>query len=53
MCVFNKHDEYGMQCTIAVHVDDLMITSADGKMIESVSAGLIKRYELRGKMVLL
>ena len=44
ICVFNKHDEYGVQCTIAVHVDDLMITSAKGQMIESVSAGLIKRY---------
>ena len=44
MCVFNKYDEYGVQCTIAVHVDDLMITSANGEMIESVSAGLIKRY---------
>ena len=44
MCVFNKHDEYRVQCTIAVHVDDQMITSANGKMIESVSAGLIKRY---------
>ena len=44
MCVFNRHDEYGVQCTIAVHVDDLMITSANGEMIESVSADLIKRY---------
>ena len=44
MCVFNKHDEYGVQCTIALHVDDLMITSANGKMIESVLAGMIKRY---------
>ena len=44
MCVFNKHDEYGVQCTIAVHVDDLMITSANGQMIESMSDGLIKRY---------
>ena len=25
MCVFTKHDEYGVQCTIAVHIDDLMI----------------------------
>ena len=27
-----------------MHVDDLMITIANGKMIESVSAGLIKMY---------
>ena len=44
MCVFNTHDEHGVQCTIAVHVDDLMITSTNIAMIESVSTGLIKRY---------
>jgi hypothetical protein len=44
MCVFNKHDMYGVQCTIAVHVDDLMVTSINSGMIESVANGLIKRY---------
>ena len=44
MCVFNKSDEYGVQCTIAVHVDDLMITSVNGAMIEAVATGLIERY---------
>ena len=43
-CVFNKRDERNVQCTIAVHVDDLMITSASSAMIESVANGLIKRY---------
>ena len=43
-CVFNKHDGHGVQCTIAVHVDDLMITSTSSAMIESVACGLIKRY---------
>ena len=43
-CVFNKHNEHGVQCTIAVHVDDLMVTSIDGSMIEAVATGLIKRY---------
>ena len=38
MCVFNKSDEYGVQCTIAVHVDDIMITSVNG------ATGLIERY---------
>ena len=33
-----------MQCTIPVHVDDLMITRTNIAMIESVSTGLIKRY---------
>ena len=41
MCVFNKHDEYGVQCTIAVHVDDLMVTSTNRAMIESVASGLM------------
>ena len=44
VCVFNKHNDYGVQCSIAVHVDDLMITSIDGGMIESLSNGLIARY---------
>ena len=44
ICVFNRHNECGVQCTIAVHVDDLMITSIDEDMIESLATGLIKEY---------
>ena len=44
ICVFNKTGEKGVQCTVAVHVDDLMITSTDSDMIESLVAGLIERY---------
>ena len=44
ICVFNKLSEKGVQCTVAVHVDDLMITSIDADMIESLAAGLIERY---------
>ena len=44
ICVFNKHDEHGAQCTIAVHVDDLMITSVNREMIEWLVASLIRRY---------
>ena len=44
MCVFNKRNVKGVQCTIAVHVDDLMITSTDTDMIESLSKGLVERY---------
>ena len=44
ICVFNKLSEKGIQCTVAVHVDDLMITSIDADMIESLAAGLIERY---------
>ena len=43
-CVFNKRNEKGVQCTIAVHVDDLMITSTDSDMIESLTEGLIEKY---------
>ena len=42
--MFNKHDEYGVQCTIAVHVDDLMVTSTNRAMIELVASGLMRRY---------
>ena len=44
ICVFNKRNEYGVQCTVAVHVDDLMIMSTDEGMIEAFVTGLIKRY---------
>ena len=33
MCVFNKRNPLGVQCTIAVHVDDLMITSTDALVL--------------------
>ena len=44
ICVFNKTSTKGVQCTVAVHVDDLMITSTDPDMIESLAAGLIEKY---------
>ena len=44
MCVFNKRNARGIQCTVAVHVDDLMITSTDSDMMESLSKGLNQRY---------
>ena len=40
----NKQSEKGVQCTVVVHVDDLIITSIDSDMIESLAAGLIERY---------
>ena len=42
--MFNKRNARGVQCSIAVHVDDLMITSTDTDMIDSLAAGLKKRY---------
>jgi Reverse transcriptase (RNA-dependent DNA polymerase) len=44
VCVFNQVGENGRQCTATVHVDDLLITSVDESMIESLSAGLRHRY---------
>ena len=43
-CMFNRQNEHGLQCTIAIHVDDLLITSACPLMIEELVAGLTKRY---------
>ena len=40
ICVFNKHDEQGVQCTVAIHVDDLLITSVSSHMIEDLARGL-------------
>jgi Reverse transcriptase (RNA-dependent DNA polymerase) len=44
ICVFNKTSEQGVQCTATVHVDDLLITSIDEGMIESLGEGLRVRY---------
>jgi hypothetical protein len=44
ICVFNKTSEQGVQCTATVHVDDLLITSIDEGMIESLAEGLRVRY---------
>ena len=44
ICVFNRRNEQGVQCTVAIHVDDLLITSACTLMIEDLAAGLVKRY---------
>ena len=43
-CVFNKRNTYGVQCTAAVHVDDLLITSSDKTMIDHLCEGLKRRY---------
>ena len=44
ICVFNKTGKQGLQCTVTVHVDDLLITSVDESMIESLAGGLRLRY---------
>ena len=43
VCVFNKVVD-GVQCTAAVHVDDLIITSTDQNMIDELCRGLKGRY---------
>ena len=43
-CVFNKTNEDGTQCTVAFHVDDLLITSESKSMIESLRTGLSSKY---------
>ena len=43
LCVFNKVCD-GTQCTAAVHVDDLIITSEDQRMIDGLCDGLKERY---------
>jgi hypothetical protein len=47
ICVFNKTVE-GVQCTITLHVDDLMVTSIKEQLIDEVMNALRKEYERDG-----
>ena len=55
ICVFNRTNEQGVQCTAAVHVDDLFITSASEDMVTALTVGLKSRYgeitETRGTIL--
>ena len=44
ICVFNKRDANGIQCTATVHVDDLFIASKSPEMIDHLTLGLKSRY---------
>jgi len=44
MCVFNRTRRRGAQCTICVHVDDLLITCADRYQVEDVVRELRRVY---------
>lgn len=44
ICVFNKRDAEGAQCTATVHVDDLLIVSTSKDMIDQLTEGLKNRY---------
>ena len=43
-CVFNRTGTDGHQCTAAVHVDDLLITSKSNANVTHLVEGLRKRY---------
>ena len=43
LCVYDKMSN-GTQCTAAVHVDDVVITSVDSGMIDGLCSGLKDRY---------
>ena len=43
-CVFNRTGTDGHQCTTAVHVDDLLITSKSNANVTHLVEGLRKRY---------
>ena len=42
-CVFNKRKD-GIQCTVALHVDDLLITSMSAPLIDELCEGLKIKY---------
>ena len=43
-CVFNKMDANGVQISIALHVDDLLVTSTSDALIEELENHLRSRY---------
>jgi hypothetical protein len=43
-CVFNKRSDNGTQCTVALHVDDLFMTSVSTSMIDELCEGLRAKY---------
>ena len=44
VCVFNKLNSKGVQCTVTLHVDDLLIMSESSGMIKELIDGLVGRY---------
>ena len=43
-CVFNKRDAEGVQITVAVHVDDLLVTSKSQRLLDEFHEGLNATY---------
>ena len=54
-CVFNKQGPDGLQCTIVIHVDDLLITSASPALIDELIDALRAEFKetkvVRGPIV--
>ena len=44
ICVYYRMNKHGMQCTLCIHVDDLLITSKSKEMIAEMTDGLRIRY---------
>ena len=44
ICVYNKKDSSGVQCTVSVHVDDLIVTCVNDAVIIDLKVFLKKRY---------
>ena len=44
ICVYNRAGKDGVQCTLCVHVDDLLITNSSKSKIDELTDGLKKRY---------
>ena len=43
-CVFNRTTKAGVQTTIVLYVDDMLVTSVDLRELDSVAASLRKKY---------
>ena len=51
ICVFNRTDKRGVQCTAAVHVDDLLISSVSEEMIDALKSRYGEITETRGTIL--
>ena len=48
VCVYKQRNSSGVQCTVAVHVDDLIITSESEEMISDLVVAAGFEYEESG-----
>ena len=56
ICVFNRVEKNNKQTTLVIHVDDMMITSADDKHIDKIINEIEQLYpgltKIRGNIIL-